>query len=65
MNSEAAEKFMARALELAQRGCGHTRPNPPVGAVIVRNGKIVGEGRHRRAVGDHISCIGVAIFFTP
>ena len=47
------EKFMLRALELARRGCGHTRPNPPVGAVVVKGGKIVGEGWHRRAGGDH------------
>ena len=44
---------MARALALARRGCGHTRPNPPVGAVIVRGGEIVGEGYHRRAGTDH------------
>ena len=47
------ERFLLRALELAQRGCGHTRPNPPVGAVIVKGGKVVGEGWHRRAGGDH------------
>ena len=45
--------FMARAIELAQRGRGHTRPNPAVGSVIVRNGRIIGEGWHRRAGGDH------------
>ncbi len=45
--------FMWRAIELAGRGEGHTRPNPPVGAVIVKNGKIVGEGWHRRCGGDH------------
>ena len=45
--------FLWRALELAKRGEGHTRPNPPVGAVIVKNGKIVGEGWHRRCGGDH------------
>lgn len=44
---------MLRALELARRGCGHTRPNPPVGAVVVKGGKVVGEGWHRRAGGDH------------
>lgn len=45
---------MRRAIDLARRGCGHTRPNPDVGAVIVRNGEeIVGEGWHRRAGGDH------------
>ncbi len=44
---------MARALALARRGCGHTRPNPPVGAVVVSGGKIVGEGFHRKAGTDH------------
>ena len=46
-------EFLKRALELAERGEGHTRPNPPVGAVIVKNGKIVGEGWHKKAGGDH------------
>ena len=46
-------RFMRRALELARRGCGHTRPNPPVGAVVVKGGKIVGEGWHKKAGGDH------------
>ena len=51
--SAADEVFMARALALARRGEGHTRPNPPVGAVVVSDGKIVGEGWHRRCGGDH------------
>ena len=42
-----------RALQLAEKGEGHTRPNPPVGAVIVKDGKIIGEGWHKRAGGDH------------
>lgn len=46
-------EFMNRALALAERSCGHTRPNPPVGAVVVKNGRLVGEGRHRRCGGDH------------
>ena len=45
--------FMQRALELAERGEGRTRPNPPVGAVIVRDCTIVGEGWHKRCGGDH------------
>ena len=45
--------FLMRALQLAEKGEGHTRPNPPVGAVIVKNGKIVGEGWHKRCGGDH------------
>ncbi len=44
---------MARALALARKGEGHTRPNPPVGAVLVHNGRIIGEGWHRRAGADH------------
>ncbi len=45
--------FMRRAGELARKSCGQTRPNPPVGAVVVVGGRIVGEGRHRRCGGDH------------
>ena len=44
---------MYRALDLASRGLGHTRPNPAVGAVIVKGGKIIGEGWHRKAGKDH------------
>lgn len=40
------ERYMKRALELAERGAGYTSPNPLVGAVIVKNGKIIGEGYH-------------------
>lgn len=40
------EAFMARALELAARGMGWTSPNPLVGAVIVKDGRVVGEGWH-------------------
>jgi len=38
------EALMRRALELAERGRGLTSPNPMVGAVVARNGEIVGEG---------------------
>ena len=47
------EDCMSRAVALAIRGLGHTRPNPAVGAVIVRGGRIVGEGWHKKAGGDH------------
>ncbi|MCI1960110.1 MAG: bifunctional diaminohydroxyphosphoribosylaminopyrimidine deaminase/5-amino-6-(5-phosphoribosylamino)uracil reductase RibD [Clostridia bacterium] len=40
------EKYMFRAIELAKLGEGRTNPNPLVGAVIVKNGKIIGEGYH-------------------
>lgn len=44
---------MALALHLAARGAGYTSPNPMVGAVIVRDGEIVGRGWHRRYGGPH------------
>ena len=44
---------MLRALRLASRGRGRTAPNPMVGAVLVRNGEVVGEGWHRQHGGPH------------
>jgi len=44
---------MRYACELAVRGLGHTRPNPAVGAVVVKNGKVVGRGWHKKCGGDH------------
>ncbi len=44
---------MRRALELARAGWGQTSPNPMVGAVVVRDGAIVGEGAHRQFGGPH------------
>ena len=44
---------LARALELAERGRGTTAPNPVVGAVLVRDGEVVGEGWHERPGGAH------------
>jgi pyrimidine deaminase RibD-like protein len=41
-------KYMKRALDLAKQGLGHTGPNPMVGAVIVKEGRIIGEGYHQR-----------------
>ena len=45
--------YMELALNLALRGKGHTRPNPIVGAVAVKDGRVVGRGWHMRAGGDH------------
>lgn len=53
MSDDVELAFMDRAWDLAAKSCGHTRPNPPVGAVVVKGGRIVGEGRHRRCGGDH------------
>ncbi len=41
-------EFMAHALELAKKGMGFVSPNPMVGAVIVRDGRIIGQGWHRK-----------------
>src|SRR3990167_9369791 len=49
----ADERFMGEALKLAEQGIGRTSPNPMVGAVVVRAGKIIGRGYHRRAGSAH------------
>lgn len=46
-------KFMKRALKLAARARGRTRPNPMVGAVVARDGRVVGEGYHHAAGQPH------------
>lgn len=53
------EKFMRRAIELALKGAGRTSPNPVVGAVVVKNGRIVGEGYHRRAGEAHAEIVAL------
>lgn len=60
MEISEARGCLARALELAAKGEGHTRPNPPVGAVIVRGGKILGEGYHKRAGLNHAETTAIA-----
>ncbi|MDQ5906730.1 MAG: diaminohydroxyphosphoribosylaminopyrimidine deaminase [Pseudomonadota bacterium] len=53
MFSAADHEFMARALQLAERGLLSTTPNPRVGCVIVRDGIVIGEGWHQRAGEAH------------
>ena len=50
---EQKQEYMRRALALAQRGAGHVNPNPMVGCVIVKDGKIIGEGWHEHIGGLH------------
>jgi len=45
----ADQKFMREAIRLARKGLGKTRPNPTVGCVLVKNGRIIARGWHRRA----------------
>ena len=61
MQAQQDQQWMQRALELARLGLGLTSPNPPVGAVLVRDGQVLGEGFHeiageahaeRRAIAD-------------
>jgi diaminohydroxyphosphoribosylaminopyrimidine deaminase/5-amino-6-(5-phosphoribosylamino)uracil reductase len=47
------ERFLERAIELAERGRGTTHPNPIVGAVVVQRDEVVGEGWHERRGGPH------------
>jgi diaminohydroxyphosphoribosylaminopyrimidine deaminase / 5-amino-6-(5-phosphoribosylamino)uracil reductase len=54
-----AREHLARALELAERGRGGTAPNPVVGAVLVRDGAVVGEGWHERVGGPHAEIVAL------
>ena len=54
------EKYMARCIQLARGGKGHTSPNPMVGAVVVHEGRIIGEGYHRRCGEAHAEVNAIA-----
>jgi diaminohydroxyphosphoribosylaminopyrimidine deaminase/5-amino-6-(5-phosphoribosylamino)uracil reductase len=58
-DSKAAEAFMQRCLHLAAQGTGYTAPNPLVGALLVHDGRIIGEGYHRQYGAAHaeVNCI--------
>jgi len=57
--SDPSEAFMRRCLHLAALGSGYTAPNPMVGAVLVHNGRIIGEGYHAHYGEAHaeVNCI--------
>jgi diaminohydroxyphosphoribosylaminopyrimidine deaminase / 5-amino-6-(5-phosphoribosylamino)uracil reductase len=57
---ELDEAWMARAVALAEGGRGATSPNPMVGAVLVRDGRVVGEGFHRAAGRAHAEAVALA-----
>lgn len=56
---EANRTHMERALSLAARGRGRTSPNPMVGAVLIREGAIIGEGYHAYAGSDHAEVVAL------
>jgi len=61
-NEDLDEKWMRRAIEISRRGEGAVEPNPMVGCVLVRDGKVIGEGWHEK-FGDHhaeVNAIGNA-----
>ena len=45
------EDYMRRALKLARQGTGYTNPNPMVGCVVVKDGRIISEGYHENMAG--------------
>ena len=53
ISTDTDKAHLARAIELARKGAGAVRPNPVVGAVIARDGEILGEGWHREFGGAH------------
>src|SRR5829696_7022930 len=52
-SSELDIAMMRRAVALAQRGRGRVEPNPMVGCVIVKDGRLIGEGHHQQFGGPH------------
>ncbi len=53
------ERWMRKALRLAERGRGRTSPNPMVGAILVKKGKVVGEGYHAKAGEAHAEIVAL------
>ena len=53
MEENINEKYMQMAIELAKKGAGGVNPNPMVGAVVVKNGKVIGRGYHKFFGGPH------------
>jgi diaminohydroxyphosphoribosylaminopyrimidine deaminase / 5-amino-6-(5-phosphoribosylamino)uracil reductase len=53
MTEKKDKQFMRLALKEARKGTGHTSPNPCVGAVIVKNGQVIGKGYHKKAGTPH------------
>ena len=52
-------EFMQRTLQLAEKGSGYTSPNPNVGAVLVKDGRVIGEGYHSRHGEGHAEVVAI------
>lgn len=65
MSREQDEKYMRRAIALAKAGEGWVHPNPMVGAVIVKGGRIIGEGYHRKCGELHAERNAIAALTEP
>ncbi|MDI6703400.1 MAG: bifunctional diaminohydroxyphosphoribosylaminopyrimidine deaminase/5-amino-6-(5-phosphoribosylamino)uracil reductase RibD [bacterium] len=59
MNREIDEKYMDLCLRLAKRGLGKTSPNPMVGAIVVKDRKIIGRGYHKKVGEPHAEVIAL------
>ena len=59
MSDRVAERYMRLALREARRGLGRTSPNPAVGAVLVKGGRVVGRGHHARAGAPHAEVMAI------
>jgi diaminohydroxyphosphoribosylaminopyrimidine deaminase / 5-amino-6-(5-phosphoribosylamino)uracil reductase len=53
------KKYMMRAIRLAKKGSGKTFPNPVVGAIVVKDDRIIGEGYHKKAGLPHAEVIAL------
>jgi len=60
LRTETDHTHLARAIELAQRGLGRVHPNPVVGALVVRDGEVLGEGWHAEFGGPHAEVQAIA-----
>ncbi|MCW3012874.1 MAG: ribD [Solirubrobacterales bacterium] len=60
LRTQTDHAFLARAVELARRGVGRVHPNPVVGAVVVRDGDVLGEGWHDDFGGPHAEVQAIA-----
>ena len=59
MNEDPHNYFMALALKLASKGSEQTKPNPKVGAILVKDGEIVGQGFHAKSGDNHAEVIAI------